>query len=86
MSEKEGPVEELRRWIKAVDGRTQQSLADLVGVRLGTVWRWLHGKTKPTLDAAAKLERELGIPMASWADEHVPTEDGEVTDGGDAAA
>ena len=60
------PVDALWEWLKEDESRTQQQLATVCNVTLQTVWRWLHRKTKPTGEAAFRLERELGIPAASW--------------------
>jgi DNA-binding transcriptional regulator YiaG len=59
------PVDKLKEWLEE-PGRTQQELADRCGVRIGTVWRWVHRKSVPAGAAAARLEQELGIPAASW--------------------
>ncbi|MCU1787490.1 helix-turn-helix domain-containing protein [Pectobacterium polaris] len=36
---------------------SQKKLADILGVSQPTVWRWLHGKKKPSIDSVKTIEK-----------------------------
>ncbi|GKX46117.1 transcriptional regulator [Pectobacterium carotovorum] len=36
---------------------SQKKLADALGVSQPTVWRWLHGKKKPSIDSVKTIEK-----------------------------
>jgi transcriptional regulator with XRE-family HTH domain len=64
--ERRDAVSKLRRWISPVAGKTQEVLAERIGVGQSSVSRWLNRQSRPGLRAALALQRELGIPVESW--------------------
>lgn len=38
-----------------------------LGYRRATISDLVNGKSKPTIDRAAEIEREIGIPAAAWS-------------------
>lgn len=51
----------------AGEGRTQQSVAQQLGINQSTLSRWASGKQRPDVDGALRLRDELGIPVEAWA-------------------
>jgi transcriptional regulator with XRE-family HTH domain len=66
------PGEELRRLRKAA-GLTQEALASKVGYVRTMIVEIERGRARPSMDYAARIQRELGLPMEEWAD-FVPTQ------------
>lgn len=56
----------LSEWLET-HSKTQQWLADELGVGRAVLWRWLVGETKPHINGAAALERVTGIQASLWA-------------------
>lgn len=52
--------------------RTQQTIADVVGVSQPTICDWCAGRTRPTPVYRTVIERKLNIPADDWltAKEH----------------
>ena len=46
-------------------GRTRELAAEL-GVCAATVWRWRHGKQRPSGGARIVIEQRTGIPRGLW--------------------
>ena len=47
----------------------QYELADLLAIHETTLSQILHGKRRPGLDIALRIEAETGIPAVSWSDQ-----------------
>jgi transcriptional regulator with XRE-family HTH domain len=46
---------------------TQREMADAVGVHRITVWKWLRGDLRPSLESAAEIETLMGVPVRAWS-------------------
>lgn len=57
----------LRQW-RQLAGLTQDDLAEAVGVHRTTIVRWEQGKTQPTAEDIAKIEKALAV---KWSDDVV---------------
>lgn len=57
----------LRQW-RQLAGLTQDDLAEAVGVHRTTIVRWEQGKTQPTAEDIAKIEKALAV---KWPDDVV---------------
>lgn len=55
----------LRQW-RQLAGLTQDNLAEAVGVHRTTIVRWEQGKTQPTAEDIAKIEKALAV---KWSDD-----------------
>lgn len=55
----------LRQW-RQLAGLTQDDLAEAVGVHRTTIVRWEQGKTQPTAEDIAKIEKTLAV---KWSDD-----------------
>lgn len=44
-----------------------------IGLRQPHAWRLAHGKMRPSLEVAARIERELGYPASAWAPMESPS-------------
>lgn len=55
----------LRQW-RQLAGLTQDNLAEAVGVHRTTIVRWEQGKTHPTAEDIAKIEKALAV---KWSDD-----------------
>ena len=64
-------AELLREWLDSDDARTQESLAERLGVKQTTVSTWL-GRMRPRLPVALLLEQETKIPVMAWGEELRP--------------
>ena len=58
--------EMLTEWLTK-QGKSQQWLADEVGVARAVMWRWLVGETTPHIDSAARVGQLTGIPARLWS-------------------
>lgn len=56
-----------RRLWAVVDVLGRSSVARTLGVQSGVVGRWLYGDRRPSIECAAKIERELRIPARLFA-------------------
>lgn len=54
-------------------GISQNQAERLIGVAGGTASRWTSGDRIPSLEHALAIERELGVPVASWVEEEAKT-------------
>lgn len=54
--------------VKAMDkrGLNGQEASELIGIGRDYMSRLIHGKRKPSLDVAIRIEREFGIPVDSY--------------------
>jgi transcriptional regulator with XRE-family HTH domain len=54
-------------WMEA-KGLSQAKAGELLGVRSGTVCRWVTGQRRPTVDMAFRIEEATGgaVPASSW--------------------
>ena len=43
-------------------------MADAIGVHRITVWKWLRGDLRPSLESAAEIETLTGVPVRAWSD------------------
>lgn len=47
-------------------GLTLEAAGELIGVESETVWRWLYGRSVPSLASATRIEDEFGVDHRSW--------------------
>lgn len=67
MSESFSMGERLRAAIRA-KGHTQREAARVLGVTEPWISDLCNDKARPSINMAAKLETEYGIPMRDWAE------------------
>lgn len=60
-----GTGERVLRWLSKNE-KTQQWLADELGVERVSLWRWIVGERKPLVDHCVALERITGIEVSAW--------------------
>lgn len=60
------PHAQLREWL-AKSQTTQRELAAQIGKTRGYVAMVVTGRCRPSIHAAAAIERETGIPCRAWA-------------------
>ncbi len=47
--------------------KTRAWLADSLGVKRETLWRWLNGKRTPRIDHCVAIQKLTRVPASSWA-------------------
>lgn len=63
MARTKGP-EAIREWLSK-QGKTQEWLAEQLGVSQGTVSAWIRG-SEPKASLAVKIQRVTGVPVEAW--------------------
>lgn len=53
----------LAAYLEGPPRRTQEELAGQLGVRQGTVTKWVRGKTMPRPEMALRISRLTGVPV-----------------------
>ncbi len=56
----------LKEWLDALDERTQEALAKLLGVSQAAVAAWVSGRSRPEPHFRESLERATGIEAGEW--------------------
>lgn len=59
-------ADQIDSWLKR-NKKTRAWLADELGVKRETLWRWLNGRRTPRIEHCVAIERLTRVPSAAWA-------------------